>query len=182
MRGQDTTGQTDRKGQTGRKGQTDRQTGKDRQADRKDNQRKTLANIEQERGHVIVRHCMATSTLECSTEFSPEHFEHYWEGQECSKSWEIYVCCFPTAFTSHSTHRDIETCNALALEHTSQWHELNTLGALLSAGAHTRWLCVWLSDEACRAKGGRGTRSTPQPVGNYKKSRSETLGTCTDRC
>ena len=23
---------------------------------------------------------------------SPKHFEHYWEGQECSKSWEIFVC------------------------------------------------------------------------------------------
>ena len=23
---------------------------------------------------------------------SPELFDHYWEGQECSKSWEIYFC------------------------------------------------------------------------------------------
>ena len=29
--------------------------------------------------------CMLNNTF-------PKKFEHYWEGQECSKSWEIYVC------------------------------------------------------------------------------------------
>ena len=29
--------------------------------------------------------------FEHSTHLSPEHFEHYWEGQECSKSWSKHA-------------------------------------------------------------------------------------------
>ena len=33
-----------------------------------------------------------TNTMRALNNKSPKHFEHYWEGQECSESWEIFLC------------------------------------------------------------------------------------------
>ena len=36
--------------------------------------------------------------------FSPQHFEHYCKGQECSKSWEIFVFAFCIG-ANHKSHK-----------------------------------------------------------------------------
>ena len=104
---------------------------------------------------------------------SPKLFEHYWEGQECSKSWEICFADMQAAFVIHAGIPAVEMRICL--------HGLNTCGNITFHMGHTHWRCNWLSGGACFARDGKDTTCIPRIVGHYTKSVFETPGTCTDR-
>ena len=97
--------------------------------------------------------------------FSPQHFEHYCKGQECSKSWEIFLSTFCIGAEDHSRKLRWHMRRTPARTHSEACFANFACGELTCRMGRNRLLGTWQDGEACRAGGDKDMRRTPRLAG-----------------